>query len=645
MIIQLLSATSLKCLPVDEKDQMPVSIVRHPDGENVVVSWFGEEVWDLYPYVGRANAKASGSMIDWRIQLPDGNLLTAPLHRELLGSAKDYLWSVYIDPVEGRKRPTVSTLQSKVARLVHLLRWMVSRGLRRFSDINGYVADYVSHAKVREDRSAKVSLESMAHRLQVLEDLYHQRNKLNDALAQHPWPEESCGSMAGVNQRRGSRKPKTDFIPDDIAAQLATAAIQYMRERAPNILEAYEQISEGVARATAAGKNRKFRVEVRRTAAVGHGFEGSGELTKELIRLRTAGYILVNLFSGLRDSEMTSLDTDCISHDKSRDGSIDVIWIHGTIYKTGIRAKKWLVPAIVEEAIAMLIRLTAPLRRLLADEESALRAAIANTKGKDRARSMRRLHAVKKYRDKLFLGVYRMGGNAINVPGTHNRNYDLRNFCEHAGIHGADGKRYPLRTHTFRRTYARNVARSELGDLLSLREHFGHWSLDMTMYYADGGADDYEVDTELLEMITNEKGERQKEIVGDLLTTDAPLANGGHWLQEWRSSVRTAKNKESLIAEYADSVSLAGTGHSWCVGNPKGIGCGGLCIFEAQMCVDCNFGIIGPEHRPVWQGIKEQQLEALALDDMGPGGRSRAERIVGKAEKVLRRLDGSRSKD
>ena len=58
------------------------------------------------------------------------------------------------------------------------------------------------------------------------------------------------------------------------------------------------------------------------------------------------------------------------------------------------------------------------------------------------------------------------------------------------------------------------------------------------------------------------------------------------------------------------------------------------------MCVDCRFGIIGQEHRPVWEGIRDQQLEALSLDDMGPGGRARASDILGKAETVLKRLDG-----
>ena len=147
-------------------------------------------------------------------------------------------------------------------------------------------------------------------------------------------------------------------------------------------------------------------------------------------------------------------------------------------------------------------------------------------------------------------------------------------------------------------------------------------------------------DRELLEMVAAEKQARQTEIIHGYLESEAPLANGGHWLGQWRQSVRTATSKEALIAQYAGSITLNGTGHSWCVGNARGTGCGGLCAFEAPMCVECKYGIIGPEHRPVWEGIRDQQLEVLALDDVGESGRARAKHILQAARTVLKRLDG-----
>ena len=217
---------------------------------------------------------------------------------------------------------------------------------------------------------------------------------------------------------------------------------------------------------------------------------------------------------------------------------------------------------------------------------------------------------------------------------------NLRNFCQHHKILSPDGTPFSLHSHQFRRTYAHYVARSELGDLLMLREHFGHWSLDMTLLYADGASDGYEADTELMEWISQEKHERQRRILGKIASTDEFMVSTGDWLAGWRQKVRTAANKEQLVEQMSDSITLNGTGHSWCVGNAKGTGCGGLCVFEADMCVDCKFGVITAEHRPVWRGIRDQQLEVLQMDDLGVSGKARANAILIKAEKVLRKLGG-----
>lgn len=165
----------------------------------------------------------------------------------------------------------------------------------------------------------------------------------------------------------------------------------------------------------------------------------------------------------------------------------------------------------------------------------------------------------------------------------------------------------------------------------------------MTMLYADGGADEYQIDNGLLDDVVRAKQERQAEILAGYLDSDTPLAKGEDWLGTWRPMVRTAKNKDELIQELSSTITLNGTGHSWCAGNAKGGSCGGLCLFEADMCVDCNMALIGPEHLPVWKEIAEQQLVVLQLPDMGVPAKSRANHILEKANQVISKLDGSRS--
>lgn len=647
MSSDLLNIAAIKSMNLPEKSRIPVSILRGNDGLILVVSRYGDESWDFYPYIPQENLNSSGKAINWRIRLPDGYLLTSPKHERLLESARDFIWSLFADPIEGKKRPSMSTLIAKFELLLPLLRWMVSQGLSQFRELQGKTMDYVPAARLSSAGSSFVVDSTLHYRLHVVEYLYLQREKLRDGLNVHPWPHETALSLSGQKRSTVNRTPTTEFIPDSVANKLAQCAIEYVTKRASRLLDAIQTTER--AASTKSAYCSQVQTDARTEAARREGFSGMLELKKQLIHLRTACYIVIDMFSGIRDSEMMSLELGCISQTRSLDDTTDIVWLRGTIYKTGVRPKKWLVPQITIAAVEVLSRLTEPLRQKLADEEVELNAMLeeGNRRNLD-AESLRRLskrvHTVQRQKHKLFLSVATKFSNSISALSGQQLNIDLKNFCTDHHINGDDSQPYLLHAHQFRRTYARFVARAELGDLITLRDHFGHWSLDMTMYYVDGAADEYRADTELLEMVSHEKIARQNGVLRTYLTSEFPLANGTHWLNEWRSNVRTAANKEALIAEYAGTLTLNGTGHSWCVGNAKGMGCGGLCVFEAQLCVDCHYGIIGPEHRPVWAGIRDQQKEALALDDIGPGGKARTLEILGFAEKVLKRLDGESEK-
>lgn len=624
-----------------EKENLPVSITKDMNGASIVVSRYQDEIWDFYPYIPQENLASSFKMIRWNVLLPDGKKLTDPTHRQLLNSAKDFIWSLFSAPVDGRKRAGMSTLIAKSELLQPLLRWMVINNFNRFSDIKESINEYIYFAKKRSNKDEIVSPMTFYYRLHIIEYLYHQRGKIKDAIEEHPWPHETAQSLSGKRRGGNDRKPTTQYIPDEIANHLATVALKFIQEHSKQILPTLYKI-QNVTNEENVRLNQS-QVDLRTELARAAGFSGMNEFYVISGHLRTACYIIIDMFSGIRDSEMMSLTVDCLTSNRSSDDTTDLLYLHGTIYKTGVRAKKWIVPPIVLEAVEVLRNLTASLRKRLYREEIDLRSEIstrwaANDVDEEINRLTKRLHIVSSLKNNIFLAFSR-GSYKVSALTGHMLNPDLKRFCRDNGILGRDGVPYPLHAHQFRRTYARFIARAELGDLLVLREHFGHWSLDMTLYYIDGSADEFEVDFELLEMVSNEKNVRQTEILGSHLMSDAPLANGGHWLKEWRSSVQTATNKESLIAEYSGTITLTGTGHSWCVGNGRSIGCGGLCVFEAPMCVDCAYGIIGQEHRPVWNGIKEQQLEAIALNDMGPGGLERAEKILGYAKTVLKRLE------
>jgi integrase len=626
--VSALYATSLAHLNGVEKRRLPVSQARAADGQLLVVSRFADDVWDFWPYIPHENRPASSKRMGWSISLSDGTRLTDSCHEELLESAKSFIWSLYMTPLEGKKRPSMTSLIHRFYEMVPLLRWMVGKGLNRFRLLDGHTLDYVPVARLGS-RTTIVSDSVVSARLAVVEALYQQRAKLTDAPQCHPWVGESAISLSGL---RNVRKPKTDLIPESVVVPLARVAINYVLVRATQLLKARSLLDQA---SLAELHRHPVHAKIARTrVARSLGFQGQDDLSAELVRLRTACYIVINLFVGVRDSEMMSLSDCSLVPGKTRDG-VEVLWLHGAIYKMGIRKKRWLAPPIAKAAVEVLIELTKPLRRALSEELIRLEAdSCANQE----AEGAQRLTVVRSSMGKLFLGLG-PGRKEIQVLTNTTMNELLKQFCRHHDITGQGNKPYSLHSHQFRRTYAHYVARAELGDLLMLREHFGHWSLDMTLLYADGGADEYEADSELLEWVAEEKQVRQRDILGSIAASDTPVLSSADWLNTWRRKVRTASDKEKLVDAMSDTITLSGTGHSWCVGNAKGTGCGGLCVFEADMCVDCKFGIIAAEHLPVWRGIRDQQLEVLQMTDLGVSGQARAKMILLKAERVLQKLD------
>ena len=616
--------SSIKALAAEEKVNWPVSVALAADGSQVVVSRYGDDIWDFWPLVPQENKSDSQKRINWAIKLQEGEVLTDSRHAALLESCKDFLWSLFADPIEGRKRPKMVTMIGWVKDPIPcLVRWMSKRGLTQFSQLAGCVMEYVVHAKqgVRPKTATK--------RLSLLENIHYQSHKISDGLLKHPWPFEFAAGLSGEASMPDRYKPKTPLIPEPIWKQLGMLAIAYVEDRAEHILDTRDAILN-------AGGNQKV-IGVKRASTVvaqEAGYAWARDHSHDLVLLRTACYIVIAMFSGVRDSELLSLGAGCIGHFMTKDG-VEARWMHGTIYKTGHRPKKWLVPPIIETAVLVMDRLSAPMRAALAAEEQwLLSTGILDGEG------VKRLHKVQHQKDKLFLVADAKRGNQVSVMGNNTAGNLLAAFCRCSDIIGNHGEPWALTPHQFRRAFAYYYAKSEMGDLLYLQEHFGHHSLDMTLLYSDAGTDGYEADTELLEMIAEARQERQVEILTGVLDSDAPLAAGEQWLGDWRRTIRTAKNKEELIEDLSGTLSLTGTGHSWCAGSAKGTGCGSRCMFEPDMCTECEWAIISLEHLPVWREIAKQQEFVIASDDIGVPGKTMARRILGKANTVITKLEG-----
>jgi integrase len=178
---------------------------------------------------------------------------------------------------------------------------------------------------------------------------------------------------------------------------------------------------------------------------------------------------VISFFSGVRDSEVTSIEESCIVRETTPE-ECDLWWLHAILHKTtknpqGLPAK-WMVPAVVERAVQVLERMTRPLSAALQTTIAALEARLQNSHRvvPDRVALNRQLHVRGRMPERLFLCRDRRSGEIV-VPGNGSLNRALKDFVAALDIRDHNGQLWNLHSHQFRRTFARFVARHVLGDL------------------------------------------------------------------------------------------------------------------------------------------------------------------------------------
>ena len=152
----------------------PSSVVSETDNSARPVSrrsvW-SDPIWELD--IDVAGRRADQKRLRWGVALPDGSRLTDPQHAELLEAARRFVWSMAVDPPDGRRRSCQSTLFTRARNLLTLIRWMTSEGFITFHSLDlPAVERYQAFLKRRRGaRPGKTSPTTVAGYLLVLKDL------------------------------------------------------------------------------------------------------------------------------------------------------------------------------------------------------------------------------------------------------------------------------------------------------------------------------------------------------------------------------------------------------------------------------------------------------------------------------------------
>ena len=421
------------------------------------VSRFRDDVWDFSNENNNPARARAAKKICWSFRTPNGSLFTDPQFRSLLTALKQFIYALRWHPVDSAPlaADTLPNIFLHAKRFVdHLLGYPAP--ILRFKDVlPHHCEDYI-----RDLLSSRLSVGYKYHCLSILEKLAFYRRVMRDGLAVDPLKGERAYEIVGYDH--ASRlETQTEIIPDEILRPLVRASLEYVDRFADYLLDACEAVED--IRKRRYGFMRRSRRCVHEHDPADYGLNGTrfenglasvSHLNSELCYLQTACFVLIAFATGMRLSEVLSLQAGCCEIQKEP-GQADLVWLHSRVFKMeGVpegRRAKWLGGPVCAKAVRVLERLGQRMRRRVGAGYLWLP-----------------IPAVKKPR-----GRAPFTGQAIRTR--------LKSFVAMLGLKDSRGRIFRIHPHMFRRTFARHVVRYDTTNLMALKEHFKHVSLSTTI--------------------------------------------------------------------------------------------------------------------------------------------------------------------
>ena len=593
-------------------------------------STWDDDTWRLD--LTRPGVTDSSRTIDWAFELSDGSRFTDPTWTPLRETVKCFLWSLRTDPPAGKRRLGPGSLISTFNRMRVLVRWMVSEGYDRLSQLDADAAtQFMTMLRRRPGRKGEaLSLGTRAGYLSTLARLHAQREKLVDGVPDN---------LRRFLDEYGPRLPRLDrqgrgfpYTPDAVATALIGGALRLIRTPAEDVI-ALRDLAAVAYAYRIDGRPTPPREEQARQMLGDFSFSTlpneSSPWHAPVVQLKDihaliertydACFVVIAWLVGARVSEILGLEAGCIERHVGPDGQ-EVTYLHGRIYKMatgdGGQPHRWIAPEPVVRVVNLLERLSAPIRKKLGTSNLWMLT-----------------------RDPTLLrqpiGIPHSGAFGVRLNSSFRTMVDLP-------LH--QGKPWRLNAHQGRKTFARFIGKRDRTGLHALQEHLGHVSRVMTDAAYVG------TDFELGELINNEVLKETRATLEDLLTASNLSGHAGRMIAS-RSPFR-GRTQDGELGEYLDFI-LKDSGmvlgvcdwgyclyrreHSACQGDDHGPNA----ILRTQSaCARCANFAVSERHRAVWEDRKvrnAQLLEHPALD--GESRKLAQERIL-ECDRILRGLDG-----
>lgn len=454
------------------------------------------------------------------------------------------------------------------------------------------------------------SRETLRTYANLLHLLYLQREKMPDALPARIVDEKNLHDL-----RNRSRNPHIGpATPDNVAITLVSAAIRLIGAPAEDIIDLQDGLASGCLAshrfATLDGEDAPWH-----TAAA----DNATKVNFLVDRLYDACFVVIAYLIGARVSEILGLQAGCVDAVPAADGGETFDYVRGRIYKTASsplgEAHRWIAPAPVARAIAVLERLSEPLRHQTGRDDLWLR------------RPATRFHEI---------GICRSTVLNDHLNSTFAAFIDLP-------LH--NGRPWHLTTHQGRKTFARFVGRRDRTGLHALAAHFGHVTRVMTDAAYVG------VDFHLADLIDAEVLAETRDALEDVLTATRLGGKAGRAIashSRFRGRVRDGDVREYvdfILRESDMRLGVCDWGYcvyrretSACLGGEKGPN---PVLRTQSACATCANFAVTAKHRPIWAARRERNLALLSHRDLDDESRALAMARIEECDRILNDLEST----
>lgn len=577
------------------------TFIKLSNGKYHVLSRYEDDIWTFPASEGTSSKNRSNLTLKFT-KIHDANA------REI---AKWIMWN------QRAKGYAINSLISKLGQLESFFSWLSEYDTLAAQGLNAFTAQqYVLHVNtIKRNYKGQLkflSIEGKAQKFFALETIYDYC-KAFEFVKEHPWPESSAYDQAGcvgTAYSKSNRKPQTPLIPDSILKALCRFTKSFL-DRAGELLDLNDKINAVAASAQTASDQIKQRRKY--LQSLGTEFDTLNKLHEALILVRDSCLFWILLTTGMRIHEV--LNIKCGAYRTETKDEETYYYIESVSQKTYEGLSEWIAPKIAVDAIQILERYSSDLQaRVLTD--------LAAAKTRNDHEEVNRLESIT---NKVFL-CYSVRTNSVNVLNratvTAKR---LPNLC--AKIDSD----WDLAAHQFRRTFAHCVVHSQLGDIRALKDHFKHWSIQMTALYAY----DDKLDKELFEELLRERYWVEEQIKFDWFGLDTPITGGAiaERIMKVRGDeehIKTFKTREDMVRAYSGNIPIRATGIAWCTNDDDG------CM--GGKCDECDHGIIDKNNQKHWEGMLIQQFDLLQMEDIGEAGQAAVVNGMARCEKVLSSL-------